>query len=214
MAGRTDHLKKGRNERKLRPLRLGGYLIITDTEATEANYFLGLRENIPSPLKGDLQIKVFKNKDLDNIIDFATTERNKDSRFRSVWLVFDRDEVKNFDFLVSRIEKDKMNAGWSNLCFEIWLSAYFGEMKSVESSDQCCTEFERLLKKNTNRKEYIKSDFDIYNVLVNNGNESRAIEIAKDRYSSKSLTCTKPSSMTSCTTVFMLVEEIIQKIQN
>jgi len=214
MAGRIDHLKKSRSERKLRSLRLGGYLIITDTEATEANYFHGLKEMIPSHLKRDLQIKVFNNKELDNIINFASSERNKDSRFRSIWIVFDRDEVKNFDFLVSQIEKENMNAGWSNPCFEIWLSAYFGEMKSVESPDQCCTEFERLLKKNTSRKEYVKSDTDIYNLLVKNGNESMAIEIAKDRYSFKSSTCTKPSAMTSCTTIFMLVEEIIQKIQN
>ncbi|MBP1920596.1 RloB family protein [Youngiibacter multivorans] len=214
MAGRINRLKRSRSERKIRPLRLGGYLIITDTEATEVNYFLGLKESIPPMLKGDLQIKVFKNKDLDNIINFASSERNKDSRFRSVWVVFDRDEVKNFDNLVSQIEKEKMNPGWSNPCFEIWLSAYFGEMKSVNSPEQCCTEFERLMKKNTNRTEYIKSDSDIYNLLVNNGSESRAIELAKERYFSRSSTYSKPSAMTSCTTVFMLVEEIMQKIQN
>jgi hypothetical protein len=97
MAGRIDHFKKSRSERKLRSLRLGGYLIITDTEATEANYFHGLKEKIPSHLKRDLQIKVYNNKELDNIINFASSERNKDSRFRSIWIVFDRDEVKNFD---------------------------------------------------------------------------------------------------------------------
>jgi hypothetical protein len=78
MAGRINRLKRSRSERKIRPLRLGGYLIITDTEATEVNYFLGLKESIPPMLKGDLQINVFKNKDLDNIINFASSERNKD----------------------------------------------------------------------------------------------------------------------------------------
>lgn len=41
---------------------LGYYLIVTDTEETEKNYFEGLRDNIPVEMKDRLGIKVEKAK--------------------------------------------------------------------------------------------------------------------------------------------------------
>lgn len=41
---------------------LGYYLIVTDTEETEKNYFEGLRDSIPAGLKDRLVIKVEKAK--------------------------------------------------------------------------------------------------------------------------------------------------------
>ena len=145
MDSRPNRLEKRRDQRQKRRLRLGGYLIITDAAETEVNYFNGFRSSIPSNLKNDLQIKVYSSKELKTIIDFALSERNKDVRFRNVWIIFDRDEVSNFDGLIDAVKQTQMNAGWSNLCFEIWMSAYFGSMKNVNTSIQCCSEFGRLL---------------------------------------------------------------------
>lgn len=214
MNSRPNRLEKRRDQRQKRRLRLGGYLIITDAAETEVNYFNGFRSSIPSNLNNDLQFKVFSSKELKTIIDFALNERNKDERFRNVWIIFDRDEVSNFDGLIDAVKQAHMNAGWSNPCFEIWMSAYFGKMKNVGNSIQCCSEFGRLLVKCSNKKAYVKSDQDIYEVLVRNGNENEAIGLAKRRYEAKSADCKRPSGMIACTTVYQLIEEIREKMQD
>jgi len=93
---KANRLTEKRSERKKVFLKSGAYLIVTDAEKTEKNYFEGIKNIIPDSLKNDLQIKIYSNKPLAKIIDFAAEQRNKDERFRDIWLVFDRDEVKNF----------------------------------------------------------------------------------------------------------------------
>ena len=102
---RTNRLNEKRSERKKVLLKSGAYLIVTDAEKIEKYYFEGIKNHIPDSLKNDLQIKIYSNKALSKIIDFAAEERNKDERFRDIWLVFDRDEVKNFDKLIEEAKE-------------------------------------------------------------------------------------------------------------
>ena len=208
---KTNRLSKKRNERKKILLKSGAYLIITDTEKTEKNYFEGIKNIIPGNLKNDLQIKIYSNKALSKIIDFAAEERNKDERFRDIWLVFDRDEVKNFDKLIEKAKENKMNVGWSNPCFEIWLMSYFQLSKNIEESQKCCETFEKIFKENTGKK-YKKSEEKIYNILCENGDENRAIERAREKYHQVRKDYSQPSKMIGCTTVYKLVEELKKKI--
>ena len=94
MSRRSDGLAKGRDKRPKRQPRLGAYLIITDTKETEENYFSGFKKSISSCATNDLLIKVFSEKTLHTIIDFAEDEKNRDARYREVWLIFDKDQVK------------------------------------------------------------------------------------------------------------------------
>lgn len=59
MLKRENRLSKKREARKKIPLKTGAYLIVTDAEKTEKNYFEGIRNTIPEALKNDLQIKIF-----------------------------------------------------------------------------------------------------------------------------------------------------------
>ena len=102
---KISKLTQKRSERKKVFLKSGAYLIVTDTEKTEKYYFEGIKNIIPDSLKNDLQIKIYSNKPLAKIIDFAAEQRNKDERFRDIWLVFDRDEVKNFDKLTEEAKE-------------------------------------------------------------------------------------------------------------
>ena len=208
---RTNRLSEKRSERKKVLLKSGAYLIVTDAEKTEKNYFEGIKNIIPDNLKNDLQIKIYSNKALSKIIDFAAEERNKDERFRDIWLVFDRDEVKNFDKLIEEAKENKMNVGWSNPCFEIWLMSYFQSPKNIEESQKCCETFEKIFKENTGKK-YKKSEEKIYNILCENGDENRAIERAREKYHQVKKEYSKPSKMIGCTTVYKLVEELKKKI--
>ena len=208
---RTNRLSEKRSERKKVLLKSGAYLIVTDAEKTEKNYFEGIKNIIPDSLKNDLQIKIYSNKALSKIIDFAAEERNKDERFRDIWLVFDRDEVKNFDKLIEEAKENKMNVGWSNPCFEIWLMSYFQFPKNIEDSQRCCETFEKIFKENTSKK-YKKSEEKIYNILCENGDENKAIERAREKYHQVRKDYSQPSKMIGCTTVYKLVEELKKKI--
>ena len=208
---RTNRLNEKRSERKKVLLKSGAYLIVTDTEKTEKYYFEGIKNIIPDSLKNDLQIKIYSNKALSKIIDFAAEQRNKDERFRDIWLVFDRDEIKNFDRLIEKAKESKMNVGWSNPCFEIWLMSYFQNPKNINDSQKCCETFEKIFKENTD-KNYEKSEEKIYNILCKKGDENKAIQRAREKYHQVRKEYSQPSKMIGCTTVYKLVEELKKKI--
>lgn len=65
---RANRLTTKRSERKKVPLKAGAYLIITDAEKTEKNYFEGIKDSIPDSLKNDLQIKIYSNKALSKLL--------------------------------------------------------------------------------------------------------------------------------------------------
>ena len=106
--------RRDRNKRVgIRVPELGYYLIVTDTEETEKNYFEGLRDSIPAELKDRLVIKVEKAKTVE-LVERALELANKEPQYRIPWIVFDRDQVKDFDNIIQAAEKSGVGAGWSN----------------------------------------------------------------------------------------------------
>lgn len=206
--------RKDRNNRVgTRIPELGYYLIVTDTEETEKNYFEGLRDSIPVELKDHLVIKVERAKTAE-LVKRAMELNDAESQYRIPWIVFDRDQVKDFDEIIRLAEGNDINAGWSNPCFEIWMFAYFGEMPAIKESYICCERFAEKFEKVT-RQKYSKNDRDIYRKLVQHGDEEKAIQIAKRCYKK----CMedgkiKPSEMWPASIVQRLVEEIRRKVES
>ena len=206
--------RKDRNNRVgTRIPELGYYLIVTDTEETEKNYFEGLRDSIPVELKDHLVIKVERAKTAE-LVKRAMELNDAESQYRIPWIVFDRDQVKDFDEIIRLAEGNDINAGWSNPCFEIWMFAYFGEMPAIKESYICCERFAEKFEKVT-RQKYSKNDRDIYRKLVQNGDEEKAIQIAKRCYKK----CMedgkiKPSEMWPASIVQQLVKEIRRKVES
>lgn len=218
MAGHKNRKeKKARNigKRPLAPM-LGYYLIVTDTQATERAYFEGLRESLPQEIQR-LRSLVIHVEDTGtvNLVSKCKELFEYDPQYRIPWIVFDRDQVPDFDDIVADAEKEGINAGWSNPCLEIWLFAYFGRMPSINTSWQCCSSFGDLYKQKTGQ-EYHKSDRKLYKKLLAYGNERNAIKIAEQKYKEQMADHLKekPSDMISCTTVFRLVKEIRSKTDN
>ena len=116
--------RKTREERMVRRIpELGYYLVITDTEATERNYFTGLHDSLPKKIQNKLVIKVVETK-TQNMIQKCLDLTAYDAQYRIPWIVFDRDQVPNFDEIVSEAKSAGIQVGWSNPCFEIWMYAY------------------------------------------------------------------------------------------
>lgn len=199
-------VRKTRDQRSKRRLpELGYYLIVTDTEATERCFFNGLHSSLEENVRQKIVIKVVEAKTT-KLIDKCQELTAYDAQYRIPWIVFDRDRVVNFDGIIKEAKEKKINVGWSNPCFEIWMFAYYGKMPNIKESVECCREFGRIYKAKTG-VDYTKSDNKIYNRLVESGNEQKAIELAER----KLIECQRngkinPSEMYPATTVHKLVK--------
>ena len=208
---RTGNRKTREQRRRLKVPELGYYLIVTDTEATERCFFNGLHQTLSEHIRGKLVIKVVETKTramIDKCLELTAYE----AQYRIPWIVFDRDQVIEFDEIIAEAKKKGIQAGWSNPCFEIWMYAYFGTMPAIKESWTCCSEFGRVYERKTGQK-YSKADEKMYEKIRNAGDEEKAIRIAQQKLEQhKREGKTKPSEMCPGTTVHRLVEEIKGKI--
>ncbi len=203
--------RKARDQRRLQRVpEMGYYLVVTDTEATERCFFKGLHDSLTDETKQKLVIKVIGTK-TQNLIQKCIELTAYDAQYRIPWIVFDRDQVTNFDEIIREATCAGIRVGWSNPCFEIWMHAYFGSMPSIQDSWTCCERFADLYEKRTGL-EYSKADTDMYRHLTENGDEKKALIVSKRKYDQ----CVRngfslPSQMCPCTTVHELVGEIRTK---
>lgn len=207
---RTGNRKSREQRRSIKIPELGYYLVVTDTEATERCYFQGLHKVLPKEVQKKLVIKVVETKTR-TMIDKCLEMTAYDAQYRLPWIVFDRDEVKDFDEIIREAESFGIKVGWSNPCFEIWMYSYYGTMPTIMESWVCCSEFEKVFERNTGQR-YSKSDTAVYEKIFRTGDEEKALKIAKQKYEQ----CiregkTIPSQMYPCTTVYQLVAEIRKK---
>lgn len=91
---------------------------MTDTEETEKNYFEGLKNSIPEDVRSRIVIKVERAKNTYNLIEHTMELLHMQAQQRIPWIVLDRDQVKDFNGIVQTAEKNGINVGWSNPCFE------------------------------------------------------------------------------------------------
>lgn len=158
-------------------------------------------------------IKVTKSRTVD-LVKTCTEGASLNHQYSEPWIVFDRDQVKDFDNIIKNAEQSGVRAGWSNPCLEIWLYAYFGSMPNIQDSVSCCDRFVVEYERRTGQK-YDKAEKDLYKKLCEFGNEENAIKIAQD----KRKQCienglTAPSKMIPCTIVDELINVIKTKMEN
>ena len=207
-----DGKRQSRNKnRKTRTPKLGYYLIVTDTEGTERCYFNGMYQSIPQGMRDYLVIRTYETK-TQSMVKKCKELQGTDAQYRIPWIVFDRDEVTDFDDRILSAQKEGIHVGWSNPCFEIWMYSYFGLMPNVQTSIECCSRFATEYKRKTGRN-YSKTDKYLYRNLCKYGNERKACELAKEKMEqclrdNKS----RPSEMYPATKVCELVKEIREKI--
>lgn len=207
MADRTGR----RISRELRMQRrtpsLGYYIIMTDTEQTEHNYLSGLRDSISPELRDKLVIKVSARRTI-SLVEESREATAMNPQYAEPWIVFDRDQVKNFDAIIQEAERHGIHVGWSNPCIEIWFHVYLGEMPHASGSVACNEAFEHRYKTMTGQK-YQKADKNIYSKLCRHGDEAAAIRLAERKLTEHLHhgKCT-PSEMSPCTTLHRLVQEI------
>ncbi|MCF0237204.1 MAG: RloB domain-containing protein [Sphaerochaetaceae bacterium] len=203
-------IRKTRDKFQTRFPVLGYYFIVTDAKETEENYLYGLRDNLLKDLQARIVIKVSRVK-TNELVSVCKEQAAMEPQFGEPWIVFDRDQVIDFDKIIETAKQKNVNVGWSNPCIEIWFDSYFGKMHSYQDSTKCCHEFAETFKKKTGQ-EYNKSSRDIYSVLNKYGNEIEAIKIAESRLNQYLRDeINKSSEMCPCTTLHQLITEINRK---
>ena len=203
--------RKTRDQRDVRRIpELGYYYIVTDTEATERCYFNGFRNSLPNDMKSKLVIKVVQTK-TKNLIEKCREVVAYAPHYGVPWIVFDRDQVKDFDKIIQQAEREGINVAWSNPCFEIWLFGYFGNIPAIYNSWDCCSRFADIYKEKTGQN-YSKADEKLYEKLSRFGDEDNALKQAKLKHNiCRREGKAKPSDMCPCTKVQELVGEIKSK---
>lgn len=205
--------RKSRSEMPKIPSRLGNYLIVTDARETEKNYLLGLRDSIPSNLQQRIVVRVKTGVDTKDIIDVALNLQASSAQYRELWLLFDRDEVSNFDQMISEAEQKGIHVAWSNPCIEIWFSAYFRKMNRCANSVLCCRNFARIFKRKCGT-EYKKNDKEIYRKLKKYGDEAHAIRLsatALAEHVKQGNSC--PSAQVGASSLHILVSDILERVE-
>lgn len=196
---------------KSRPPELGYYFIVTDTKETEKNYFNGLKASIPVELQRKLVVKVIET-ETKNLVNEALNMASLHPQYGEPWIIFDRDQVSNFDEIICEAEKYHICVGWANPCIETWFNAYLGSMPPCIDSVDCCSKFGEAYAKKSGQ-HYEKSDSSIYSKLNRYGDEEKAFSIADQKYKQNYENYDGiPSKMSPCTTIHLLVREINQKI--
>ena len=199
-----------RESRNKREPYLGYYFIVTDAKETEKNYILGIKKSLPEEMQKKIVIKISQAQ-TKNLIDSCISQAALEPHYAEPWIVFDRDQVPDFDNIIEEATSKGINVGWSNPCIEIWFDAYFGQMHSYQESKQCWYRFAETYERQTGL-EYSKSDERIYEVLNRCGDEKKAIDIAENRLRTHFESgVNKPSEMVPATTLHHLVDEIRQK---
>lgn len=190
---------------------LGYYLIVTNAKGTEHVYFEGFYERIKNLCDNRIVIKVVDTT-YDKMIIEAKRISSELTQYVEPWIVFDKDEVNNFDKKIKEAENEGIRVARSNPCIEIWFFAYFGRIPHLFDSVTCCKQFEAEFQKKTTH-DYYKNDQKLYNRLFKNGDEQNAISIAKRKMNDHiKRNNGAPSSQVPGTKVHELIGEILSKI--
>ena len=194
--------------RSVRTPNLGNYIIVTNTDCTETNYFNGLKDSLPLEVKNNIRVQIYDNIKSYNLIEYTNKLQIENPQFAKPFIVFDRDQEKEFNYIIKSAIKNDITPCWSNPCFEIWLYSYFDNIPNIDIPKKCCDEFSKIFQKFTTN-EYNKNDKDLYKKLIKSGDEIEAIKRAKTKFNHYiEIYNNKFDEMIGNSTVFKLVEEL------
>lgn len=159
------------------------FLIVCEGEKTEPNYFRAFTERW-SEVK---EIKVAGcGCSTCQLINEAKKiqeklEHERQVSFDRVWLVFDKDEFKDFNKAIEDAKKEGMNCAWSNQAFELWYVLHFQYLVTGVDRKQYIEMIEDKVRKASKSKKfkYKKNDEGFYQILQKHGDEEQAIKRAQ-----------------------------------
>lgn len=163
--------------------RIVRFLIVCEGEKTEPNYFRAFIERW-SEVK-EIKVAGCGCSTCQLIIEAKKLreklERERMVPFDRVWLVFDKDEFKDFNKAIADAKKEGMNCAWSNQAFELWYVLHFQYLDTGVDRKQYIEMIEDKVRKASKSKtfKYKKNDEGFYQILQAHGDEEQAIKRAQ-----------------------------------
>ena len=182
------------------------FLIVTEGEKTEPNYFKGLINKLPDHLvaieivgEGANTISVVKAAIR---IRERRMEQNLLPQFDEIWVVFDKDDfpARNFNRAIELAIQKDINVAYSNEAFELWYILHFQYLDAAVNRNRYIEILKEIL------GDYQKNDDQMYLLLNEKGEEKKAISRAKKLY--KELNIGNPAAEKPTTLVYKLVERL------
>ncbi len=220
--GSDELFKKRREERKrrkhdFRQTRANSYLIVTEGERTEPLYLKGLQKKIVDKIGGRIEIVEAplieiqgKGCGTGKLIEI-TGQIVKEAKviYQNVWVVFDKDDFKDFDAAIEKAHEKGYKVAWSNQSFEYWLYLHFNYCDSALHRDEWSEKLDDVFKEyGLGEGTYRKNYTDIYELTDSFNGVETAIKNAKRRMADFDVKKIKPSEFDPGTTVYELVEEL------
>ena len=160
------------------------FLIVCEGEKTEPNYFKAFIDNRRSEVK-EVNVKGCGCSTCQLINEAKKIqeklEHERQVSFDRVWLVFDKDEFKDFNKAIEDAKKEGMNCAWSNQAFELWYVLHFQYLDTGVDRKQYIGMIEDKVRKASKSKtfKYKKNDVGFYQILHEHGNEDFAFKNAE-----------------------------------
>ena len=159
------------------------FLIVCEGKKTEPNYFRAFTERW-SEVK-EIKVAGCGCSTCQLIIEAKKLreklERERMVPFDRVWLVFDKDDFKDFNKAIADAKKEGMNCAWSNQAFELWYVLHFQYLDTGVDRKQYIEMIEDKVRKASKSKtfKYKKNDVGFYQILQAHGDEEQAIKRAQ-----------------------------------
>lgn len=220
----NEHLKRyARQEQKRKQnvrVKRMYYLIVCEGEATEPNYFEGLKQDLPKGVLTAYQIDIEgTGRNTQSLIDEAirlkaSYEKDTTLPVDRLWAVFDRDSfaAEDFNNTINRCARNNPVVGcaWINEAFELWYLLHFHYYQNAMSRQQ----YQKLIEENLQPfigadYRYEKNSREMYFLLKEHGSIEDAIRNAK-RLAEVYNTRQDYANHNPCTMVYKLVEELLE----
>lgn len=135
-------------------------------------------------------------------------ERKNNMHFDRVWVVFDKDDFKDFNQAIAMAEGLGYGSAWSNEAFELWYCLHFIFLSTGINRSEYIKLIESALKHEAgnNNFKYTKGNPDIYHLLQQYGDENMAKRHAARLR--RLFIGTNYASHNPCTMVDKLVDEL------
>lgn len=192
--------------------KANSYLIVTEGKCTEPNYFNGLKKRILDNVGGNVEVIDISGEgaSTQKLIEI-TDQRVSRAKipYQNIWVVFDKDDFKDFDQAIREGEAKGYHVAWSNQSFEYWIYLHFKYNYSDLHREQWNAKLDELFKsKGLLKSGYDKNIENLYELLDSFGGVQTAIKNAKRRMADFNPKENKPSKYAPGTTVHILVEEL------
>jgi RloB-like protein len=143
---------------------------------------------------------ILNNESPKRIVESSIREKSRNT-YIQVWCVFDKDEFSDFDEAIQLANKNNIKTAFSNQAFELWFLLHYKYIDHNMHRNNYIPEIERFI-----GKEYSKTNDKMYETLRTKMKD--AITNAKKGHQKHKIESGRASIWESCTTVYMLVEEL------